>query len=65
MKVIEARKQARYSQEQAAELLGMSRPTYAKLEKNPETIEMGMARKIAELFDVPIDDINFFESDCN
>ena len=65
MRVREAREQARITQGEAAEHLGISRPTYIKMEKNPEIIEMGEARKLAELFGVSIDDINFFESDCN
>lgn len=65
MEIIEARKKARYSQEAAAGELGISRPTYAKLEKNPDIIEMGMARKMARLFGVSIDELNFFSNDCN
>lgn len=58
----EARKNARYSQEAAAGKLGMSRPTYAKLEKNPELIDMRTARNISRLFEVSIDELNFFEN---
>lgn len=65
MDIVDARKKARYSQEAAAGELGISRPTYAKLEKNPEIIEIGMAKKIADLFGVTIDQLNFFDSDCN
>ena len=63
MKIVEARKKARYSQEAAAKELGISRATYVKLEKNPETIRMDMARKISDLYEVSIDDLIFFESD--
>lgn len=59
MKLVEARKKERYSQGQAAKYLGMSRPTYAKLEKNPELMTVGDAIKIAELFKVSISDIFF------
>ena len=65
MDIVDARKKARYSQEAAAGELGISRPTYAKLEKNPEIIEIGMAKKIADLFGVTIDQLNFFDSDYN
>lgn len=65
MEIIEARKRARYSQEAAAEKLGISRPTYVKMEKYPSTIRMGMARKIADLYEVSIDDLNFFDSNSN
>ncbi len=64
MKLIEARKNARYSQEQVAGLLGISRPTYAKMESNPETITIEDAKKLSELFDVSVADI-FFSSNCN
>ena len=59
----EARKNARYSQEAAAGKLGMSRPTYAKLENNPDLIDMRTARNIASLFEVSIDELNFFENE--
>lgn len=62
MKVVEARKNARYTQEQAAEHLGMSRPTYAKIEANPDLATIEDAKAIAELFDVPVEIIFF---DCN
>lgn len=65
MNIKEARKQARYSQEAVAAYLGISRPTYIKMEKNPDTITMGDARKLAEFFGVSVDEINFFNSDCN
>jgi putative transcriptional regulator len=61
MELIEARKQARYSQQDAADHLGISRPTYAKMESNPETITLLDARRIAEFFGVQFNDI-FFES---
>ena len=59
----EARKNARYSQEAAANKLGMSRPTYAKLEKYPELIDMRTARDISSLFEVSIDELIFFEDE--
>ena len=64
MKLREARKQARYSQEQVAGLLGISRPTYAKMEKNPEIVTIEDAKRLAELFGVTVGDI-FFATDCN
>lgn len=64
MQLKDARKAARYSQEQAAELLGMSRPTYAKIEANPELATIEDAKAMADLFEVDISQI-FFESDCN
>lgn len=64
MKIAEARKQARYSQQAVADQLGVSRQTYSKMEKNPEDISIGDAKTLAKLYDVSIDDI-FFCSDCN
>ncbi len=62
MTVKEARKAARYTQEQAAERLGMSRPTYAKIEANPDLATIEDAKAIAQLFDVKVEDI-FFDTD--
>lgn len=64
MELREARKQARYRQQDAADHLGVSRQTYIKMEQSPETVSMGDAKKLAEFFGVSIDDI-FFASDCN
>lgn len=61
MKLAEARKKARYTQEQVAGHLGISRPTYAKMELHPETVSIEDAKKLSLLFGVPIGDI-FFDS---
>ena len=57
MDIKEARKKARYSQEQAAELL--SRPTYAKIENNPDVASIEDAKNIAALFKVEVEEIFF------
>lgn len=62
MELHEARKQARYSQEQAAAYLGISRPTYAKMESNPETVTIDDAKKLSKLYGISVSDI-FFEQD--
>ncbi len=59
MTIKEARKKARYTQEQAAELLGMSRPTYNKIENNPDIASIEDAKAIAALFEVKVEDIFF------
>lgn len=59
MTIKEARKKARYTQEQAAELLGMSRPTYNKIENNPDVASIEDAKAIAALFEVKVEDIFF------
>ena len=64
MTLEEARKQARYSQEAVAGELGISRPTYAKMEKNPDIVTIEDAKKLAQLFGVTVGDI-FFSADCN
>lgn len=64
MKLEEARKDARYSQEVVAGILGISRPTYAKMEKNPDMVTVEDARKLSELFGVSVQDL-FFGTDCN
>ncbi|MBQ9003502.1 MAG: helix-turn-helix transcriptional regulator [Eggerthellaceae bacterium] len=63
MRLVEARKHARYSQEQVASHLGISRPTYSKMEQDPEIVTIEDAKKLSELFGVPVGDI-FFGSDC-
>lgn len=62
MKLNEARAAARYSQEAVAGYLGISRPTYAKMEKNPETVTVEDAQKLAKLFGVSVSDL-FFSQD--
>lgn len=63
MKLIEARKQARYSQEAVASYLGISRPTYAKMENNPGIVTVEDAKKLADLFEVTVADIFFGDND--
>lgn len=64
MKLEEARKAARYSKAAVAGVLGISLPTYHKMERNPETITIEDAKKLAELFGVSVSEI-FFAHDCN
>lgn len=56
MELIEARKKERYTQQQVADYLGISRITYAKMEKNPGDITLDDARKLATLFKVDVRD---------
>ena len=64
MNLIEARKKERYTQQQAADYLGISRPTYRKMEESPETVTVEDAKKLSRLFKVDIADI-FFGENCN
>lgn len=63
MELIEARKKERYTQQQVADYLGISRITYAKMEKNPGDITLDDARKLATLLKVDVRDIFFLVSD--
>lgn len=63
MELSEARKKARYSQEAVAGYLGISRPTYAKMELNPGIVTIEDAKRLSELFGVPVADIFFGEND--
>lgn len=63
MNLIDARKKERYTQQQAADYLGISRITYAKMEKNPGDITLDDARKLSELFKVDVRDIFFSHDD--
>ena len=56
MKLIEARKKERYTQQNVADYLGVSRITYAKMEKNPGDITLDDARRLAALFKVDVRD---------
>lgn len=62
MELIEARKKERYTQQQAADYLGVSRATYAKMEKNTGDITLDDARKLADLFKVSLQDIIFTQN---
>jgi DNA-binding XRE family transcriptional regulator len=64
MDLIEARKNARYSQADVAGHLGISRPTYAKMEASPETVTIEDAKKLSKLFGVKVEDI-FFRETCS
>lgn len=48
----QAREQAQLTQEEAAGELGVSRPTYMNLEKNPGQLTMEQLEKLAAIFDV-------------
>lgn len=63
MELVEARKNARYSQEAVAGILGISRPTYAKMEADPESVTIEDAKKLAELFGVDVGVIFFGKND--
>lgn len=63
MNLVDARKAARYSQEEVAGKLGVSRPTYAKMEKDPGSITVEDAKKLATLFGVSVGDIFFATND--
>lgn len=64
MNIIEARKKERYSQQQVADYLGISRVTYAKMEKNQGDITIDDAKKLAKLFKVEFSSL-FFKPDDN
>lgn len=63
MQLKEARKAARYSQEEVAGKLGISRQTYAKMEKEPGLITIDDAKKLSELFGVAVSEIFFGSND--
>lgn len=61
MDLVDARKKARYTQEEVANLLGISRPTYARMEKSPQDISIKEARNLAKIFEIPVEEIFFAE----
>lgn len=59
MKLIEARKRMRYTQQEVAGILGVSTPTYINMEKDPDSVSVEDAKKLATLFRVNVNDIFF------
>lgn len=57
MRLIEARKKERYTQQQVADFLGVSRMTYRKMERNPDLMTIDDAKRLSELFRVDPQDI--------
>ena len=47
------------TQDEMAKMLGISKPTYVRWEKNPGNITMFNAEKIADIFEVTLTDIIF------
>ena len=52
--VLLAREQANLSQEAVAKFLGVSRPTYMNLEKNPDLLNLAQLEKLAAIFDINV-----------
>ena len=61
----EARKNARYTQQQVAEIMGYTRPTIARMERHPEDVTISDAIRLAELYGVSFDDLFFVTKNCN
>ena len=56
-KLLSLRKMKRYSQEQLADLLGISRQSVSKWESGQAMPELGKIIQISNLFSVPVDDL--------
>lgn len=63
LKLIELRENANLTQEDMAERLGISRSFYGHIETGTRNPSYGLARKIANIFGVNVDDV-FFDLDC-
>jgi len=59
MDLREARQAAGLTQAEVADHLGISRPTYIKMEKRPEEVTISDAITLADLFGVKVDAIFF------
>ena len=59
----EAREAANFTQQEVADLLHVSRPTYVSMEQDPSKIRMGTAKEIARILNVSVDDIFFAKRD--
>ena len=64
MNLKEARVKQRYSKRAVAELLGVTPPTYARMESQPEEIRAKYIPKLAKLFGISIKDF-FLALDLN
>lgn len=59
-----ARVNAGYTQAKAAKLLGISKSTLTSYEKYRTKPDIEMAKKIAALYNLTVNDIIFLQSDC-
>ena len=57
--VKQARQYAGFTQLEMAKKLGVSRDTYRKIELDPETASVALAKKISVIVGIPIDQIFF------
>ena len=60
--VKQARQYAGFTQIEMAQMLGVSRDTYRKIELSPETTSVALAKKISAVVGIPIDQIFFTQS---
>lgn len=58
MDLEKARKKERYTKGQVAHLLGVTAPTYARMERDPESIKLKYIPKLCELFKINV--LDFF-----
>lgn len=59
----EAREKAGFSQQEMADELGVSRPTYASIEQNPDRATVLQARRICQILSRTYERIFFDRSD--
>ncbi len=62
-RLIELRESSQLTQEDMAKMLGISRSFYGHIETGIRNPSYGLARKIADVFDVSVEEI-FFDLDC-
>lgn len=61
--LFQSRKKSGFSQEEVAEKLGVSRQTISKWELNETVPDIYQARKMANLYTIPLDDLLDFDAD--
>ena len=59
----QARRLADFTQREIAEILGIYRQTYMKMEANPEEFTVKQAYAFADAVGLPYDQIKFFSAD--
>jgi len=60
--VEQARKHADFTQQQMADKMGISRHTYIRIEKEPESATIGQGKAIARITGIPFNQIFFGEN---
>ena len=62
MTIVEARLSKGLTQQEVADMLGVSRPTYIRMEKHPEDMTIATSRLLSEILGMPLSDFFSLET---